>query len=110
LAEASKAAIDPGAVIADAGGQLMAQVLLDIAMAPLFGVQIWGVGRKPMHLDLGMCLHILFDHLRSMGVELVPDDDEGAGDVSLEGTEGDHDVIAADGMREVSLVDATRQG
>jgi hypothetical protein len=79
-------------------------------MAPLLGIQIWSVGRKPMHLDLGMCLHIRFDHLRAMGIEPVPDDDEGARNVPLEVTEGDHDVIAADGPREVSLVDATRQG
>jgi hypothetical protein len=34
-AEASKAAIDSGAELADIGGQRMAQVLLDVAMAPL---------------------------------------------------------------------------
>jgi hypothetical protein len=81
-----------------------------MAMAPLLGIQIWSVGRKPRHLDLGMCLHILFDHLRAMGIEPVPDDDEGARNVPLEVTEGDHEVIAADGPREVSLVEATRQG
>jgi hypothetical protein len=109
LAEACKAAIDPGAEIADVGGQRIAQVLLDIAMAPLLGIEIRSVGRKPMHLDRGMGLHILFDYLRAMGTEPVPDDDEGTGNVPLEVTEGEHDVLAADGMREVSLVDATRQ-
>jgi hypothetical protein len=110
LAEASKAPIDPDAEVADTGGQRITQVLLDIAVAPLLGIQIRGIGRKPVHLDFGMCLHICFDHLRAMGVEPVPDDDEGAGNVSLQVTEGDHDVLAADGMREVSLVDATGQG
>jgi hypothetical protein len=63
-----------------------------------------------VHLDCGMGLHIRFDHLCAMGVQPVPDDDKGAGNVPLEVTEGDHDVLAADGRREVPLVDATRPG
>jgi hypothetical protein len=109
-AEASNAALDSCAEIADASGQRMAQVLLDMAMAPLLGIQIRGIGWEPVHLDLGMGRQILFDHLRAMGVEPVPDDDERARNVALEVTEGDHHVIAADGMREVSLVDVARQG
>jgi hypothetical protein len=109
LAEASKTAIDPSAELADAGEQRIAQVLLDIAVAPL-GIRIWGVGRKSMQLDLRRCLHLLFDHRRAMGVEPVPDNDEGGGNVLLEVAEGNHDVIAADGMCEVSLVDVTRPG
>jgi hypothetical protein len=109
-AEASKAAINSGAKIADTAGQSIAQVLLDMAMAPLLGIQIWGIGWKPVHLDLRMRTQILFDHHSAMGVEPVPDDDEGAGNVSLEVTEGDYYVIAADGMREVAFVDAARQG
>jgi len=66
LAEASKAPIDPGVEIADTGGQRIAPVLLDIAVAPLLAIQLGGVGRKPVHLDFGMGLHICFDHLISM--------------------------------------------
>jgi hypothetical protein len=37
-AEASKAAIDPGAEIADTAGQRIAHVLLDVPMAALLGI------------------------------------------------------------------------
>jgi hypothetical protein len=109
-AEASKAAIDSGAELADIGGQRMAQVLLDVAMAPLLGVQIGGIGREPMHLDLRMRPHILFDHRSAVGVEPVPDHDEGARYVALKVPEGDQPVVSTDGMRDMSLVNATRQG
>jgi hypothetical protein len=65
-AEASKAAIDLGAEVADAGRHSIAQVLLDIAMTSLFGIQIGGVGRKPVHFDLRMCAKILLDHRREL--------------------------------------------
>jgi hypothetical protein len=109
-AEAGKAAIDSGAEFAGTGRLSIAQVLLDIAMAPLLGIQIWGIGWKPVPLDLRMCAQILFDHRRTMGVEPVPDQDKGAGNMSLEVTEGHDDIISADGPREVPLVDAARQG
>jgi hypothetical protein len=110
LAEARQAALDPGAEIADAGGQRMAPVLLDSARAPRLGMQIWSVGRKPMRLALGMGLHRRFARLRAMGVAPVPADDEGAANVPLAVTAGEHDVIAADGRRDGSRVEATRQG
>jgi hypothetical protein len=109
-AEAGNAAIDSGAKLADTGGLSIAQVLLDMAMTPLLGIQIWGIGRKPVHLDLRMRTQILFDHRRAMGIEPVPDQEQGAGNVSLEVTEGNHDIISADGALDVSLVDAARQG
>jgi hypothetical protein len=105
--EASKAAIDAGAEPAEPSGQRMAQVLLDIAMAPLLGIQIGGIGWEPMHLNLRMCPHILFDHHSAVGVELVPDDDQRTRYVALKVTEGDHHIISADGMLEMSLVDTT---
>jgi hypothetical protein len=110
VAEASKAPIDPGAEITDTGGQRMAQGRRDGAMASLLGIQIGGIGRKPVHLDVGMGLPIRVDHLRAMGVAPVPEDDKGAGNVSLAVTEGDHTVLAADGPRAVSRVEATRHG
>jgi hypothetical protein len=109
-AEASKAAIDSGAETADPGGQRVAQVLLDVAMASLLGIQIGGIGREPMHLDLRVCPHILFDHCSAVGVEPVPDNDEGARYVALKVAESHHHIVSADGMREMALVDATRQG
>ena len=109
-AEASKAAIDPGAEFADIGGQRMAEVLLDVAMAPLLGIQLGGRGREPMHLDLRMRPDLCFDHRSAVGVEPVPDDEEGARHMALNVTEGDHHVVSADGPREMSRVNAARQG
>jgi hypothetical protein len=85
--EAGKTPINAGAEIANTGGQCIAQVLLDIAMAPFLGMQVRGLRRQPVHLDCRMGLHIRFDHLRAMGVEPAPDEDKGAGNMSLEVTE-----------------------
>ena len=109
-AEAGQAAIDPGAEIADVSGHSIAQVLFDIAMASLLGIQVRGIGRQPVHVDLRMCLHILCDHRSAVGVEPVPDDDEGTRNMALKVTEGDHHVGSADGTLEMSLVNAARQG
>lgn len=110
LAEASNAAIDPDAEIADTGGQRMTQVRLDMAMALLLGVQVGSIGWQPVHLDLGMCLHRRCDHSRAMGVEPVPDDDAGARHVLLEVTEGRDHVLSTHGRRTMALVEAARQG
>jgi hypothetical protein len=63
-----------------------------------------------MHLDRRMRPDIFFDHRSAMGVEPVPDDDEGARNMALKVTEGGHHVVSADGTREMSLVNAARQG
>ena len=63
-----------------------------------------------MHLDLRMRPDIFFDHRRAVGVEPVPDDEEGARNMALKVTEGDHHVVSADGTLEMSLVNAARQG
>lgn len=107
-AEASKAAIDLGAEVADAGGHSMAQVLLDMAMTSLLGVQIGGIGRKPVHFDLRMCAKIRLDHRGAMRTEPVPNHDEGPRNIALEVAEGGHNMLPADGLREVPLVDAAR--
>ena len=46
-AEASKAMIAFGAEIAEIYTYNVAQVLFDVAVAHLPGIQIWGMGRKP---------------------------------------------------------------
>jgi hypothetical protein len=109
-AEASKAAIDPGTEFADVGGQRIAEVLRDVAMAPLLGIEIRGIGREPMHLDLRVRPNIFFDHRSAVGAEPVPDDDEGARNMALKVAEGHHHVVSADGTLEMSLVNAARQG
>jgi hypothetical protein len=63
-----------------------------------------------MHLDLRMRPHILVDHRSAVGVEPVPDNNEGAGYVALKVTEGDDHVVSADDMLEMSLVNAARRG
>jgi hypothetical protein len=106
--EASKTAIDLGAEVADAARHSIAQVLFDIAMTPLFGIQFGGIGRKPVHVDLRMCAKIRLDHPGAMRAEPVPNDDEGPRHIALEVAEGCHNIVPADGLREVPLVDAAR--
>src|SRR5918992_6264340 len=84
-------------------------MLFDVAMTPLFGIQIRCIGRKPVHLDLRMRAKIRLDHRGTMRTEPVPDQHEGAGNIALEVAEGGHNVIPTDGMFEVPLVDAARQ-
>jgi hypothetical protein len=109
-AEASKATIAPSTESADTAGQGIAQVLRDVAMAARLGIEIRGIRREPVHLELGVRPQLRFDHRGAMRVEPVPDDDERAGNVALEVTEGNHHVLAAEGRREVALVETARQG
>jgi hypothetical protein len=78
--EAGEAAISACAEVADACRDSVAKVLLDVAMAPLFWIQIRVIRREPVHCALRMRAKLLFDDSRSMGIELVPDNDEPAGD------------------------------
>jgi hypothetical protein len=82
-AEASQAALNACTEVADACGDSVPQVLCDVAMAPLFGIHIGGIGRQPVPLDLRMCAKVLFDDSRSMGIESIPDHDEPAGNSVL---------------------------
>jgi hypothetical protein len=107
-AEASNAAINLGAEVADAGGHSMAQVLFDMAMTPLFGIQIGGVGRQPVHVDRRMGAKILLDYRGAMRTEPAPKHDEGPRNIALEVAEGGHNILPADGLRDVSLVEAAR--
>ena len=67
-AEAGKAAIHAGTEFAGTGRLGIAQVLLDMAMASLLRIQVRGIGRKPVHLDLRIRAKVCVDHRRSMGV------------------------------------------
>ncbi len=109
-AEASKAAIDAGAEITDTAGQSIAQVLLDIAMAPLLRIQVRGIGREPVHLDLRMCAKISFDDSRAMGIEPILDNDQPAGDIVLKMAEGEHNIIPTDRVLKVPFVDTAGEG
>src|SRR5262245_21150360 len=84
--------------------------LLDMALAPLLEIQVWGFGRTPVHLDLRRCLHSRVDHRRAMGVEPVPHDEERTRHVSPEGMEGGHEIRSAASLSTVSRVGTAGQG
>jgi hypothetical protein len=104
-AEASKAAINTSAEVADACGDSVAKVLFDVAMAPFLRVQIRGIRGKPFHFDLRVGTDVLFDHCSAMSIEPVPDHDEWAGNMSLEVAQGDDDIVTMNCPRKMSLVD-----
>jgi hypothetical protein len=66
LAESRKAAIHLSAKLVNADMSGIAEMLFDIAMAPLLGVQVRGVRREPFHVDLGMRGAILLHDDRAM--------------------------------------------
>ena len=109
-AEASKATINACAEVADACRDSVAKVLFDIAMAPLFGIQIGGIGREPLDLDLRMRAKVLFDDSRAMGIKPIPDHDEPAGDRVLKMAEGKHNIIPTDRVLKVPFVDTAGEG
>jgi hypothetical protein len=109
-AEASKAAIYTLAQIVDACRDSVAQVLFDVAMAPFLGIQIGGIGRQPVHLDLRMCAKRLLDDSRAMSIEPIPDNNPPAGDIVLNMAEGEHNIIPTDRVLKVALVDTPREG
>jgi hypothetical protein len=109
-AEASKAAINARAEVADACRDSVAKVLCDVAMAPLFGVHIGGIRREPVHLDLRMRPKIFFDDRRSMGIEPIPDHDQAAGNIVPKMAEGEHNILPTDRMLKVALIDTAREG
>jgi hypothetical protein len=61
LAEAGKASIYLRAELSAARRCRITQVLFDVAMASLFGVQIRGIRREPRHPDLGVLSEVFLD-------------------------------------------------
>jgi hypothetical protein len=108
--EASKTTINACAEVTDACRDGMAKVLCDVAMAPLFRIEIGGVGREPVPLDLRMCAEGLFDDSRTRGIAPIPANEEAAGDMVLHMAEGEHNVLPTDRLRKVALIDTTREG
>jgi hypothetical protein len=108
LAESRKATIHLRTEFVHAGRSGMAKMLFDIAVAALLGVHVRGVRREPFHVDLGMLGEILLHDECAMRTEPVPNDDEGPRNTALEVAEGSHNIVPADGMLEVPLVDAAR--
>jgi hypothetical protein len=110
LAESRKAAIHLSTkfVNADRGG--IAEMLFDIAVTTLLGVQVRGVRRKPFHVELGMRGEILLHDDRAMRGGAVPDQDHGSGKMALEMLQGHYHIRTPDGLRKMPLEDVARQG
>jgi hypothetical protein len=108
--EASTTTMNACAEVADACRDGIAQVLFDVAMAPLFRMYIGGVGREPVHLDLRRRAEVLFDDRRAMGIEPIPGNEEAAGDIVRQVAEGKHNVLPTARRRNVARIDTTREG
>jgi hypothetical protein len=107
--ESCKPAIHMGTYVGAVGRGGIAEVLFDIPMPPLLGVQIRCIRGQPFHRHLRMRSHILLDDHGSMRIQPIPDDDHRAGDVSLEMLQGLQYLHGADGMLKVALVNLAGQ-
>jgi putative transposase len=83
--------------------------LLDIPMTLFLRVQVRGVRRQPLHVDLGMLGQEHLDHLGSMGLQAVPDDDHRPSNPTPDVLQMRDRVLAVDRMIEMLLVDAARR-
>jgi hypothetical protein len=110
LAESRKAAIHLNTEFVNAGRSGMAEMLFDIAVATLLGVQVRGVWWEPFHVALRMLSEIFLHDKRPMRAGAVPDHDHRPGKMSPEMWQGDHHIRAPDGLRKMPLEDAARQG
>lgn len=66
LAESRKAAIHLSTKLVNADRSGIAEMLFDIAVTTLLGVQVRGVGREPFYVELGMRGAILLHDDRAM--------------------------------------------
>lgn len=110
LAESRQAAIHLRTKLVNADRSGIAEMLFDIAVTTLLGVQVRGVRREPFHVELGMCGEILLDDDRAMRGGAVPDHDHWSGKMALEMSQGDHHIRPPDGLWKMPLEDAARQG
>ena len=110
LAESRKAAIHlrPKLVHADRSG--MAEMLFDMAVTTLLGVQVRGGRREPCHVELGLRGEIRLHDDCAMRGGAVPDHDHWSGKMSLEMLQGHDHIRTPDGLRKMPLEDAARQG
>lgn len=110
LAESRKAAIHlrPKLVNADRSG--MAEMLFDMAVTTLLGVQVRGVRREPFHVELGMRGAIRLHDDRAMRGGAVPDHEHWSGKMALDMLQGHDHLRTPDGLRNMPREDAARQG
>ena len=109
-AQASNAAIDPGAERAQVGGQRLAEGRLDVALAPLLGMASGGRGREPRPLARRRRLDLVVAHRRAGGAAPGPEAEAGARARALPVAQGAHHVVSAAGTRDLALVKAARHG
>jgi hypothetical protein len=105
VTESCKPTIHLGPHLASMHRSGIPQMLFDVAMTPLLGVHIRGIGWQPFHLNVGVCGDILRDEHSPMRVRAIPDDDHGPSDVPLEVAEGHEAIRRASGMLKMALVD-----
>jgi hypothetical protein len=109
LTESCKPAVHLAPDLASVRRSRLPEMVFDVAMASLFGVQIRRLGWEPFPLTLGVCINILPDDHGSMRVQTVPDDDHRPGDVPLEVLQGHQNIRCPDGMLKMALVDLAGQ-
>ena len=105
-----KAMISHGAQFLHRDRSGIAHALLDVAVAELFRIKIRSIRWKPLHLNLGMLGQEGFDHGCSMSIEPVPDQDQGTRNVPQQMAQEEDHVLTVDGVLEVALEDAAREG
>jgi hypothetical protein len=109
LAESRKAAIHLSTKLINADRSGIAEMLFDIAVTTLLGVQVRGVRWEPFHVEIGMRGEILLDDDRAMRGGSVPDHDHWSVKMALEMLQGDHHIRPTDGLWKMPLEDAARQ-
>jgi hypothetical protein len=110
LTESCKAAIHLHPYVVGVRRSRIPEMLFDVTMAPLLGVQIRRIGWQPFDLKLWMCRDILLDDHGPMRVQSVPDDEHRSSDVPPEVAEGQQDISTTDRMLKMPLVNLGGQG
>jgi hypothetical protein len=110
LAESRKAAIHlrPKRVHADRSG--IAEMLFDMALTTLLGVQVRGVRREPFQVELGRRGAIRLHDDRAMRGGAVPEHDHWSGKMALDMWQGHDRIRTPDGLRKLPREAAARQG
>jgi hypothetical protein len=110
LAEPRKSAVYLRAAFVNARRRGIAELLFGSAVAALLGVQVRGGRREAFHMDRGVLGERLLHNKCAMRGVAVPDHDHRPGKMPPEMLQGDHHIRAPDGLREMPLEDAARQG
>lgn len=83
--------------------------LLDVPMTTFLRVQLRGIRRQPLYVDLGVLRQERLDRRRTMRLQSIPDDDHRATDLPAEVLQVNDRVLAVDRVVKVLLVDPSGQ-